>query len=266
MDSMRLSMRTVKGQNSTPISNFSVAVIEPEFALNLGYVARTMANFGMRKLYVVSMRKMNNDRLEEASRYASHGHKIVEEMEVVKSLRSLRARFKTLIGTTAIQATRKSNIARKTLDLDYFASKFPLPNEDRASSVCIVLGRDTTGMTNSELQECDYNITIKTGSSYNTLNISHAASIVFYVLSRRLKLDNGMKSTSILHRKERDMALCLFEKLAEDAEFHTFKSRLLSQTLANLFNRSDPSLREIYLLMGLASKASSKIRRLTPSP
>lgn len=249
----------------SPLSYFSIAMIQPQFSLNIGYVARTMANFGIRRLFVISDREMHNDRLEEAKRYASHGRKIVEDMNVVNSLSYLRDRFSTLIGTTAIQATRKSNIARKTLDLDYFASKFSVHNANRARSVCIVLGRDTTGLTNDELRNCDYNITIRTGSSYNTLNISHAASIIFYELSKRVKFDQKLGKKTTNNRKERDTAISLFKRLAEDAEFQGFKSQLLSQTLTNLFNRSEPSLREIYLLMGLASKASSKIRRLSPS-
>ena len=258
-------MRRSGLQDQSLISHLAVAVIEPEFDLNLGYVARTMANFGMRKLFIISSRKFDKIKLEEASRYASHGHKIIEEMKVIESMSLLRERFSTLIGTTAIQATRKSNIARRTLDLDYFASKFALRKTGHEDSICIVLGRDTTGMTNSELKKCDYNITIRTGSEYNTLNISHAAAIIFYALSKSLKFRGRARTASTSYRREKDIAVTLFERLAADAEFHSFKSKLLSQTLTNLFNRSEPTLKEIYLLMGLANKASSKIRRLTPS-
>ncbi len=37
-----------------PLVIFATAIVEPEFGINLGYLARTAANFGMKKLVVVS--------------------------------------------------------------------------------------------------------------------------------------------------------------------------------------------------------------------
>ena len=116
-------------------------------------------------------------------------------------------------------------------------------------------------------------MTIKTGSEYNTLNVSHAAAIVFYEFSKHLsKVDSifgmenrkkGEENTQTSSRKERERAIILFERLGEDAEYKKFKAGLLRETLKRMFNRGDPTLRELYLLMGLASKASSKIKRLS---
>ncbi len=136
---------------------------------------------------------------------------------------------------------------------------------------CFVFGRDTTGLTNEELRECDYSVTIRTLSDYNTLNVSHAAAIVFYAFVRagglegtsKEKLKHPLDSTPLSSRKERERVVKLFLKLAADSEFQSFKEKLLRETLERVLNRSDPTLRELYLLMGLASKADSKIKRLS---
>jgi TrmH family RNA methyltransferase len=253
------------------ISRFAVAIVEPEFGKNLGYLARAMANFGLKKLIVVTPnRKIDDLLLIEAKLYASHGRYLIDDISYANSLDKLKSKFKLLIGTTAIEARRKSNLNRRTLDPIECASKVVPRIAFQNTCACIVFGRDTTGLTNTELQKCDYGVTIRTGTAYNTLNISHAAAIVFYVFSEQLRMLRGSPNFSSRRhapgpssRKEREHAIMLFERLAEDAEFKKFKSGLLNEALTRMFNRGDPSLREIYLLMGLASKASSKIRRLS---
>ncbi|MDG6994832.1 MAG: hypothetical protein JRN52_02820 [Nitrososphaerota archaeon] len=241
-----------------------MAVVEPEFALNLGYVARCMANFGLEKLYVVSPDKLDKKYLEEASVFASHGSEIIENLRTVKSLSAIRRGSTILIGTTAIQARRRSNLARRTLSLEECASRVTRSlSSGGIAKACLVLGRDTTGLTNEELKSCDYNVTIRTDSDYNTLNISHAMAIILYEFARQLKqfqkVDAPVESAG---RAERERTIRLFEELAAKSDFQRFKSNLLRQTLIRLLGRSDPTLRETYLLMGLASRALSKINRL----
>lgn len=247
-----------------PVKKLTVALVEPEFALNIGYVARCMANFGVEKMYVVSPKKPESKKLEEARIFASHGDYIVKNVRFVKSLASIAKANTILIGTTAIQASRKSNLTRRTMGLEECASKVAVSlSTGKTFSACIVLGRDTTGLTNDELRICDYNLTIRTGSDYNTLNISHAVAIILHEFTKRL-IQSQIGRSKLEHagRKERERAILLFEELAKKSEFQRFKSDLLKQTLIRLFGRSDPTLRETYLLMGLASRAVSKIDRL----
>lgn len=250
-------------EKKTAMSEITIAVVEPEFGINLGYVARTMANFGMQKLIVVSPKKVDQERLDEARMFASHGKQLIDDIDYLPSMSALRKRFRLLIGSTAIQGTRKANLTRKTLDVEECALKLKERIASRPRSVCIVFGRDTTGMTNEELKCCDYTTTIRASESYNTLNVSHAAAIILFVFSRALeKKLNHSRKKSTSTRKERERAILLFEQLAIEAEFQKFKSGLLKEAMTRLFDRGDPSLREIYLMMGLASKATSKIKRL----
>ncbi|MDA4111264.1 MAG: hypothetical protein OK439_01900 [Thaumarchaeota archaeon] len=260
-------------KGSRLISHFAVAVVEPEFGLNVGYLARTMANFGLSKLFVVSQQPMDSENISRARLFAAHGRWLIDKIEYLDSFERLRRKYKLLIGTTAIEATRKSNLTRRTIAVDACAAKLAPRLNGGKVSCCFVFGRDSTGLTNDELKLCDYCLTIKTGSEYNTLNVSHAAAIFFYEFSKNLsKVDSildhrpkrnqeGLIQTST--RNQRDRAIRLFERLGEDAEFKQYKRALLRETLKRMFGRGDPTLRELYLLMGLASKASSKIRRLS---
>ncbi|MDG6906863.1 MAG: RNA methyltransferase [Nitrososphaerota archaeon] len=249
--------------SKTALSGLTVAVVEPEFAANLGYIARVMANFGLNKLIVVSSKRLDTKWLEEARVFASHGKKLIDHIAIVHSVVALRRKFQLLIGTTAIEGTRKSNLTRKTLGVEECASKLAGRIAHHPGSSCIVFGRDTTGMTNEELRCCDYTLTIRASEEYNTLNVSHAAAIILFVFSRALESKRSREKPVTSTRRERERAVILFEKLAEEAGFQNFKSGLLREAMTRLFDRADPSLREIYLMMGLASKSASKIRRLT---
>jgi len=260
-------------KREAPLSRFAVAIVEPEFGANLGYLARTMANFGMQNLLVVSRKKLDKENLSRATLFAAHGRWLIDRVRYVPSLEKLKRKYKILIGTTAIEGRRKSNITRKTMGVEECALTV-VPRLRSRSNACFVFGRDTTGLTNEELRACDYSVTVRTHSQYNTLNVSHAAAIIFYIFTnaqRRSGLGKEPSQTTpkwnrsdtLATRKERERVVLLFQKLAEEAEFKKFKSKLLQETLERMFNRGEPSLRELYLLMGLASKASSKIRRLS---
>jgi rRNA methylase len=49
--------------------------------------------------------------------------------------------------------------------------------------VLLILGRDTTGLTNEEIMKCDDLIKIPTSEEYPALNISHSLAILLYIWS-----------------------------------------------------------------------------------
>lgn len=263
---------------SSPLSQFSAAIVEPEFALNVGYLARIMANFGLKQLYIVSKEKNPLDQ-KQALRFSSHGYQFIERIKYLKSLDQLREKFRILVGTTAIRGKRKSNITRKTYSLEQSIpfvhralERSQVGPKRRAltgnnEALCVVFGRDTTGLTNEELRKCDYNITISSGTKYNTLNVSHAAAILFFAFQDYLKRipysDNQTVTKREPTRKEKERVVTLFQELAEVSDFQDYKKSKLQETMTRLLDRSNPSLRELYILMGLASKARTKIKILS---
>ena len=52
----------------------------------------------------------------------------------------------------------------------------------QAGTVGTVFGREGTGLNNHELSLCDAIVTIPASKAYQTLNLSHAAAIIFYEL------------------------------------------------------------------------------------
>jgi TrmH family RNA methyltransferase len=228
------------------LDSLSVAMVEPRFGLNIGYVARVMKNFGVGRLLIVGRR----DVPRSAFRFASHGVDVVREVEYL-SMDDLRRRFDVVVGTTALRGRGSRNPVRKTVSL----ARIRQLGVDTARTV-IVLGRDTTGMTVSELNTCDIIIHVPTGTNYPTLNISHALAIVLYELS---SID---KET--IHRVNRvylDESIGYFSKMLSLSHYPEHKKKMAIKILGKMMAQSKAEQKEVVALMGVFRKASLALQR-----
>ena len=228
------------------LERLSVAMVEPRFGLNVGYVARTMKNFGVGRLFIIGREGMP----PSAYRFASHGADVIRNAQVL-SLDELRQRFDVVVGTTAIVGGNGRNPARKTISLNGLTSV----GMDPASTV-IVLGRDTTGLTASELRACDLVLHLGTGTSYPTLNISHALAILLY----------GLRSAKPkrIHRVSRlysDRLLEYFSMALSLGKYPAYKRRLAVRTLGQAVIRSGLTQEEVVMLIGAFRKLDLALER-----
>lgn len=226
-------------------SNFSVTLIEPEYPVNVGHIARLMKNFGVRKLFLVRP-KVD---LSVASIYASHGADILDSAERT-SLNDVRKRHEILIATTAIRARRRSNVLRRSIRPEIAASLIR-----GARSASLVLGRDTTGLTNEEIKRCDVVTTIDTGTTYTTLNVSHTAAIMLYLVSKN---KSGART---VRRRSRDLFAEQLHELAVAAKFQKHKRPGLREAVKHLATTSQLSERELFLMTGIFRKSIQTISK-----
>jgi tRNA C32,U32 (ribose-2'-O)-methylase TrmJ len=91
----------------------AVTLIEPQYPVNLGHMARLMKNFGLKSLYFI---RPHFDKTE-AAKYSTHGNDILIAAKSV-TLSQLRKKFDVLIGTTAIQASSRLNILRGSINAE----------------------------------------------------------------------------------------------------------------------------------------------------
>jgi len=92
------------------LRNLSITLVEPEYPVNVGYVARLAKNFGVRRIYFVNP-KVD---LSAASIYAAHGADVLDRAKTVE-FGELRRIHDLLVATTAIRARRRGNLVRRVL-------------------------------------------------------------------------------------------------------------------------------------------------------
>jgi len=152
-----------------------VILVEPEKEGNIGAIARSMKNFGLTDLWIVSPKTPIQD---EAYRYAKGGRAILEKAKVVQNLSEALQEIERTVGTTAIVSRSTRNLLRTAIDPARLASRLA----ETSGRVALVFGRESSGLTNAELQKCNIIVNIPASEAYNVLNVATAASIVFYEL------------------------------------------------------------------------------------
>jgi tRNA/rRNA methyltransferase len=233
-----------------------IALIEPKHSINVGYVARIMKNFGFSKLFTVDP----SYDMVEAKKYAMHGYDLLEA-STATSLRELRRNSRILVGTTAMKSSSRLNFMRHSISPAQLADIiYENPLE---GNIHIVLGREASGLRNSELQMCDLVLTIETGTEYTTMNISHALAIILYEITKRNLQKSGSrtgtKNQVVACRSETDMLIAYSSKTAELAGYNMHKRPLLDSALRRLLGKSNPSSKEVMLMVSLFRKAIQKM-------
>jgi len=218
----------------------SVTLVEPNYPVNVGHAARLLKNFGVEKLYLVRPRVD----ISMAAIYASHAADVLDRA-IVTTFDRVRRENELLIATTAVRASRRSNVIRRTVGPDRL---HPLLSSSTTSS--IVFGRDTTGLTNEEIKNCDVTMTIETAPAYRALNLGHAVAIALYLASRGRR--NGIRIQSL---KAREVFAQSLSDLAVASKMPSHKVKSLFEEGRRLASTSNLSDSQLNLMTGVMRRA-----------
>lgn len=235
----------------------AVALIEPQYPINVGHIARLMKNFGLKSLYFV---RPNFDKAE-AAKYSTHGNDVIVAAKTV-TLSELRKKFDILIGTTAIQAISRLNILRESISAEQLAK---IIHDSSTKDFCILLGRESSGLNNEELELCNLVVTIDTKTNYRTMNVAHALAILLYEISKlqssELPIKKSKKRVDFASQKDIDLLLQYISKLADVGNYNLHKKPLLEAATKKILAKSVPTTKDVMLLMSLLRKSLLAIER-----
>jgi tRNA/rRNA methyltransferase len=237
--------------------SIAVALVEPHYHMNVGHVSRLMKNFGLYRLYLVNP---HYDRIE-AVKYSTHGKDVLAAAKVV-TLKQLRRKFDILIGTTAINATSRLNILRGTVSPDQIAKIIQGPQDRKR--FCIVLGRESSGLKNKELEMCNIVVTIDTKTRYKTMNIAHALAVLLYEMSK-LKPETPTiktkKNIKIASQQEIHLLIQYVTRVADASNYDLHKKPLLTAAVKKILAKSMPTTKDVMLLVSLFRRSLLAIER-----
>lgn len=225
----------------------TVALVEPETPGNIGSVARVMKNFGFRQLVLVNPKCNYLD--GEAYGRAMHAVDVLKKATVVKNFAELR-KFDYVVGTTAALGS-DYNILRTPITPGQLAGQLA----GKKGSIAVVFGRESSGLSNAEVEQCDVVVTIPASRRYRALNISHAAAIVLYEIyaaGGRAKTTSHMPLAT---RKEKGVAMRMVAEILADDTFKTArKKKTHSMVWSRLISKAFLTRREMHALLGFLRK------------
>ncbi|MDO8627170.1 MAG: RNA methyltransferase [Candidatus Diapherotrites archaeon] len=170
-----------------------VILVEPMYEENIGYIARAMKNFGLSELVLVNPKCKHYTGISRSK--AMHAQAILLHAKKTKSLKT--ALKGTDISVAVTGRTQPNKIFRTSFTVKQFAKQYKNSNKKLA----LVFGKETDGLTNEEVDECDFCITIPSSHEYRSLNLSHAGAIVFYELFSAFR-NKKEKNTRFPHLKK----------------------------------------------------------------
>lgn len=233
--------------------NVRVVMVEPEKEGNIGGVARVSKNFGVRQLVLVNPKTAIRD---EARAYAAHAVDLLESARIVSSLAEALEESSVVVGSTAIAASSSSNLRRITVFPEEVAR---LLSRFKEGTVALLLGRESIGLLNEELDLCDVIVTIPASPSYPVLNVVTAAGIILYELYKAFNIKDRASYAKPADRKVVEAALNHFEALMKASGLKDTRLKLTVRAFKNVLGRSFLARREASLLAGGLRKALLKI-------
>jgi len=152
---------------------------------NLGAICRTMLNHGFEKLSMVNPNCSPDD--EEARKRAKHSGRILDTARIYRSLDDAVSESSLVIGTSG-----KREVGSKVLK-----RHFVLPWElaemlrDFDGKVSLIFGEEGKGLSTTELDSCDFLLTLPTWEGYPIANLSQAVGHCVYELHRDRIINGG---------------------------------------------------------------------------
>jgi len=219
---------------------------------NIGSLARVMKNFGLYELILVSSKAKIGI---EALKSAMHAQDVLKSAKILDSFDEAIKDTDFVIGTTA-RLGWNYNVLRTPIFPDQLSKL-----EGKGGRIAIVFGRESSGLTNEELNKCDVVVTIPANPEYPTLNITHAAAIIFYEMFKILgksKTERYRCATKV----EKDKILEMFGKLLEEIRYPSDKFQIAFRVFRNIIGRAFISGREAHTLIGVFRKTITLIKIL----
>lgn len=158
------------------MDNISIVLVEPQGPINVGSVCRCMMNFGFSDLRLVN--PCSEYRSLDARRMALKAESILHQAPVFSTLQQALADCHLAFGTTRRFGKYREDFLNPEQSAAHALSQLP------SSRVAFVFGREDRGLHTSELDLCQFFVTIPTDGAYASMNLSHAVALFLYELRK----------------------------------------------------------------------------------
>ncbi len=185
-----------------------VVLVEPLIPGNIGSVARSMSNFGLSELRLYKPCDLGDD----AYRFAKHGRFILENMKITDSLDEAFEGLDLIIGTSGAKTDSQKKFLRQPVTPKEFTEHV----KDMEGKIGLVFGREDQGLSNDELSKCDILVTIPTHEINPIMNLSQAATVMFYEL---FSADKGPMVKLLAGEFEKETLNDIFAELMEEITY-----------------------------------------------
>ena len=247
-------MSTVERQ-----SKIRMVLVNTTHPGNIGGAARAIKNMGLTELYLVQPREYPAPR---AVWRAAGARDILANAKVVESLDEAIEGCSLVVGTSA----RERRIPWPLINPRECGEK--IWSEAASHDVALLFGREDRGLTNSELQKCNFHVHIPSNPDYSSLNLATAVQVLAYEV-RMASLQDDKGVLPAMDEWDQPLATAdelelfhnhLAETMATLKFYDPDNPKQLLTRMRRLFNRTRMDKMEVSMLRGLLTAAGRKQR------
>jgi tRNA (cytidine32/uridine32-2'-O)-methyltransferase len=236
-----------------------IVLVNTSHTGNIGSAARAMKTMGLKHLYLVDPVTQPDSK---ASALAAGATDILATAIIVDSLPQAIADCGLVVGTSA----RSRTLSWPMLDSRECGDK--LISEAANYPVALVFGRENSGLSNEELQQCHFHVCIDANPEYSSLNLAAAVQTLCYeirmhhlALERAPYLAREALENPYPLTKELENFYEHFEAtFAESGFIRSKHPGVIMSKVRRMFNRTRLESQELAILRGMLSSVDKTVK------
>mgnify|MGYP001356501812 CR=1 FL=1 len=235
-------------------NKFGIILINPQLGENIGACARSMKNFGLNKLHIVSPKfSFPNHKTKVTSVGAID---VINKAKIFNQTEDTINHFDIVFALSA----RRRDINKKHITMLDFTK---IISKKRNVNFGLMFGPEASGLSNKDLSFSNYVLQIPTSKKFKSLNLSHSVSIICYEIFKIMNNKLFNKKGKILKISSKKKISAFINHLVYLLEKNNFfipreKKRSMMLNINNLIYRLEPNDKEIRILASIMSSLSKK--------
>jgi TrmH family RNA methyltransferase len=236
------------------LSRIRVVLSHTSHPGNIGAAARAMKTMGLAGLYLVNPKLFPH---ADATARASGADDVLAAATVCPDINTALQGCRLVVGASA----RSRSIPCPVIGPAECARLAAVESEQ--GDVAVLLGCEQSGLSNAEIDRCQYLVQIPTNPDYGSLNLAAAVQILCYEI--RVAHENGDTALKPEHAPvSADEMERFYEHLEQTLVALEFldpeNPRQLMRRLRRLYNRARPDENEVNILRGILAAARQAMK------
>ncbi|OKY25688.1 tRNA (cytosine(32)/uridine(32)-2'-O)-methyltransferase TrmJ [Thalassotalea sp. PP2-459] len=240
------------------LDSVRIVLVNTSDCRNIGSAARAMKTMGLTELYLVDPIEMPNG---QAQALAAGATDVLANAKVVKTLEEAVEDCGLVVGTSA----RSRTLPWPMLEPRTCGEK--MVAEGQKYPVALVFGRESSGLTNEELQLCHFHVQIPANPEYSSLNLamavqtlSYEVRMAFLASENKQYENNDIEDYPVVEETER-----MFEHFEQALKATGFivpsHPGLVMTKLRRFINRARPDSKEVKMWRGILSSVEKSAKK-----
>ena len=235
-------------------NKFGFILVKPQLGENIGSSARSLKNFGFRRLLLVSPKfSFPNHKAKVTSVGAFD---IIDSTKVFDKTDEAISEFDVIISLSA----RRRDINKKHITITDLPS---ILKKRKNLKFGFMFGPENSGLSNQDISFSNYILQIPTSKKFKSLNLSHSVSIVCYEIFKFINKNLFNKKGKNLEISTKHKITSLVQHLVNLLDAKEFfipveKKQSMLLNINNLIYRLEPNDKELRILASIISSLNKK--------